>query len=297
MLTKGSLVLGVWAGRHPTAAHDGDGRGGCNYGECDARGEPQVMLGAPRGPMDGTRVIWWLGRHRSSARWRRHPWRAARQGWGGSTWCAQGRAATLNRCSVVTGCWRRRCRRGAVVSRRTHVWRARGSDRRSARCTPRVWRDGEATCARLKMRHIWARTHRDAGPRAARGADTKAGRRAGARDIASLRRHGLNVLPVHYLKWNNSKNLYRSVQNFEIKSCRSQYHLQLSQRPYVVFLNRFCKRSLLTLNVNLCPWIGGTVIWASFSSFSTQNLKCQSIWKLCPYFRDFSTSSSGFIFF
>jgi hypothetical protein len=26
MLTKGSLVLGVWAGRHPTVAHDGDRR-------------------------------------------------------------------------------------------------------------------------------------------------------------------------------------------------------------------------------------------------------------------------------
>jgi hypothetical protein len=26
MLTKVSLVLGVWVGRHPTAAHDGDRR-------------------------------------------------------------------------------------------------------------------------------------------------------------------------------------------------------------------------------------------------------------------------------
>jgi hypothetical protein len=25
-ITKGSLVLGVWAGRHPTAAHSGDRR-------------------------------------------------------------------------------------------------------------------------------------------------------------------------------------------------------------------------------------------------------------------------------
>jgi hypothetical protein len=101
---RGSLVLGVWAGRHPTAAHGGDGRGGRNSGECGARGEPHAMLGAPRGPTDGTRGIWWLGRHRTNARRRRRPWRAARQGWGGSAWRAQGRAATLNRRSTVTGC-------------------------------------------------------------------------------------------------------------------------------------------------------------------------------------------------
>jgi hypothetical protein len=117
MLTKGPLVLGVWAGRHPTVAHDGDGRGGRNSSECDARGEPHAMLGAPRGPMDGARVIWWLRHHGTNARWRRRPWRAARQGWGGSAWRAQGRAATLNRRSAVTGCWRRRCHRGTATSR------------------------------------------------------------------------------------------------------------------------------------------------------------------------------------
>jgi hypothetical protein len=56
-LTKGSLVLGVCAGRHPTAAHGGDSRGGHNSGECNARVGQQATLGAPRGPMDSARVI------------------------------------------------------------------------------------------------------------------------------------------------------------------------------------------------------------------------------------------------
>jgi hypothetical protein len=95
-----------WGGtlRRRTTVTSGDGRGGRNSGECDARCEPHAMQGTPGGPMDGARVIWWLGRHGTNARRRRHPWRAARQGWGGSTWCAQGRAGTLNRLSAVTGC-------------------------------------------------------------------------------------------------------------------------------------------------------------------------------------------------
>jgi hypothetical protein len=43
----------------------------------------------------------------------------------------------------VTGCWRRRCRRGMVASRPVHVRRARGSDRRSARCAACVRRNVE----------------------------------------------------------------------------------------------------------------------------------------------------------
>jgi hypothetical protein len=89
-------------------------------------------------------------------------------------------------------------------------------------------------------------------PWAACGADAEDGRRAGAtrgaHDIAAQRRSGLNVLLVHCLKFKNSKNLYKSAQNFEYKSCRSQYHLQLSQRPYGVFLNGFCTKGLPTLN-------------------------------------------------
>jgi hypothetical protein len=38
-------------------ATDGDSRGGRNSGECNARVGQQATLGAPRGPMDGARVI------------------------------------------------------------------------------------------------------------------------------------------------------------------------------------------------------------------------------------------------
>jgi hypothetical protein len=132
---RGRWCSEFWRGstlRRRMAATGGDGRGGRNSGECDARVEPQAMLGAPRGPMDGARVIWWLGRHGTSARWRRRPWRAVRQGWEGSAWHAQGRAVTLIR---------------------------RSTDARTAGA--RVRRDGKATRARLKTRHIGARTPRD----------------------------------------------------------------------------------------------------------------------------------------
>jgi hypothetical protein len=66
--------------RQRTAVTGGDSRGGSNSDKCDTRGEPHAMLGAPRGPMDGARVIWWLGRHGTNARRRRRPWRAAQQG-------------------------------------------------------------------------------------------------------------------------------------------------------------------------------------------------------------------------
>jgi hypothetical protein len=36
------------------------------------------------------------------------------------------------------------------------------------------------------------------------------------------------------------------------------------------------------LNVSLFSWTVDAVFGTSFSSFSTQNLKCQSTWKLCP---------------
>jgi hypothetical protein len=45
-----------------------------------------------------------------------------------------------------------------------------------------------------------------------------------------------------------SKILNKSAQNFEYESCRSHYPLQHSQRPYGVFLIRFCTTSLSTLN-------------------------------------------------
>jgi hypothetical protein len=45
------------------AVTGGHGRGGRNSGECNARGRPHTMLGAPGGSMNGAQTIWWLGRH------------------------------------------------------------------------------------------------------------------------------------------------------------------------------------------------------------------------------------------
>jgi hypothetical protein len=89
--------------RWRTTATDDDGRGDHNSGECNTWVGQQATLGAPRGPMDGARVIGCLECRGISARRWRHPWRAARQWWGGSARRAQGREATLNRCSAVTG--------------------------------------------------------------------------------------------------------------------------------------------------------------------------------------------------
>jgi hypothetical protein len=46
--------------RRRTAVSGGDRR---NSGECNTRGRPHAMLGAPGGSMDGAQTIWWLGRH------------------------------------------------------------------------------------------------------------------------------------------------------------------------------------------------------------------------------------------
>jgi hypothetical protein len=55
------------------------------------------------------------------------------------------------------------------------------------------------------------------------------------------------------LKVNNSIFLNTSVQSFEYESCRSHYHLQSSQRPYRVFINRCCTKDVPTLNANQLP--------------------------------------------
>jgi hypothetical protein len=107
MLTKGPLALRTWAGRHPTAAHSGDRRGRPRWPQL---GRVQ-RTGSTTREARGTRRFY--GRRpndlvartaQTCARWRRRPCRAAQQGWGGSAWHAQERAATLNRRSVVTAC-------------------------------------------------------------------------------------------------------------------------------------------------------------------------------------------------
>jgi hypothetical protein len=94
--------------RRRTVVAGGDGRGGRDSGEWTARVGQQATLGAPRGPMDGARVIGWLERRGTSARRWRRPWRLAWQWWGGSARCAQGTKAALNRCSTVMRWWRQR---------------------------------------------------------------------------------------------------------------------------------------------------------------------------------------------
>jgi hypothetical protein len=56
-----------------------------------------------------------------------------------------------------------------------------------------------------------------------------------------------------------SRNLNRSAQCGQQKSCRSHYPLQLLQRPSSVFLTRFCRNALPTLNAALFQETGGTV--------------------------------------
>jgi hypothetical protein len=61
------------------------------------------------------------------------------------------------------------------------------------------------------------------------------------------------VLLVTSLKLIFSKILYTSAPNVEYKSCRSSYPLPLSKRLYSVFLNRFCREGLPTLNATQLP--------------------------------------------
>jgi hypothetical protein len=90
------------------------------------------------------------------------------------------------------------------------------------------------------------------------GRGRRGGRRAGAARMACVtsRRDGALadfVLLSTGLNANNSKFLNRTVPIFEYKSWRSNTHLQLSQRLYGVFLNRFCRKGLPTLNATQTP--------------------------------------------
>jgi hypothetical protein len=85
------------------------------------------------------------------------------------------------------------------------------------------------------------------------GSGRLGGRRAGAtRSVCATSRRDdaltENVLLSPCLKAKNSKFFNRTVLNFEYESCRSGYPLQLSKRLYRVFLNKFCRKGLSTLN-------------------------------------------------
>jgi hypothetical protein len=81
-------------------------------------------------------------------------------------------------------------------------------------------------------------------------------RSSGAPAHATSRRGGALaqiVLPVTSLKLIFSKILYTSAPNVEYESCRSSYPLPLSKLLYSVFLNRFCREGLPTLNATQLP--------------------------------------------
>jgi hypothetical protein len=81
----------------------------------------------------------------------------------------------------------------------------------------------------------------------------RGGRRAAC---ATSRRDGALtefVLLSTCLKANNSKFLNRTTPNFEYESCRSSYPLPLSKSLYSIFLNRFCREGLPTLNATQMP--------------------------------------------
>jgi hypothetical protein len=90
---------------------------------------------------------------------------------------------------------------------------------------------------------------------AASGADAEEGGAARAACATSRRDDALAefVLLSSCLNANNSKFLNRIIPNFECESWRSHTHLQLSQRLYGVFLNRFCRKGLPTLNATQSP--------------------------------------------
>jgi hypothetical protein len=56
------------------------------------------------------------------------------------------------------------------------------------------------------------------------------------------------VLLTHCLSTHISIFLNRTAPTDEYESCRSSNPLPLSKRLYRVFLNRFCRRGLPTLN-------------------------------------------------
>jgi hypothetical protein len=220
------------------------------------------------------------GRSSTAAAWMAQ-WRGNAGGGGGK--CGvfigvarlRGDGSGRRRCHRGTQPRPARVRRGAAVGPAVHGARPAGTARTNGGArpgrTPRslgAWARGEVA--------VW-----DGGRPWARHAGATSWRGSALAQI---------VLLVTSLKLIFSKILYKSAPNIEYKSCRSSYPLPLSKRLYSVFLNRFCRKGLPTLNATQFHWTGGTDLWASFSSFSPQNLKCQSTWKLCP-----STSWTTFI--
>jgi hypothetical protein len=136
------------------------------------------------------------------------------------------------------------------------------TDRRSSACTVSVRRgDREARGARAPM-HRGVRVglgkecvSGSVRPRSATtlGADAEAARARGGGVAARGAGRHESVLLIPCLSTNISKIWNRTLPIDEYESCRSSNPLPLSKRLYGVFLNRFCRKRLPTLNVSLCP--------------------------------------------
>jgi hypothetical protein len=277
-----------------TETGDG-GRSGAASATTRAQPEQQVAPEGSKGSRGGMCALAW-------------PWEAGRAQLDGGG--ADGAAA---------GQWRRGEGRAALgFYRRGSQWRSRDDEdaavarpprparlRRRAVDGPAVrgahrpvrrgpWRAHGREDSQASGHGAWGRsTAWDGGlPRVARPRARKPRRAARAACVTSRCDGALAVFVSlsTCLNTNNSKFLNRTAPNFEYESWRSHTHLQLSQRLYGVFLNRFCRKGLPILNATHLPWIGDTDLWAGFSCFSTQNLRCQSTWKLCP-----STSWTTFL--
>jgi hypothetical protein len=140
-------------------------------------------------------------------------------------------ARTMGHCRWTNGPWRALGRYGA-----DKWWRVAREDSKEPRGVG-----------------AWGR--RGLGRRAALGAARRVRQGWPARGRVRCRGGALAqiVLPVTSLKLIFSKILYTSAPNVEYESCRSRYPLPLSKRLYNVFLNRFCREGLPTLNATQLP--------------------------------------------
>jgi hypothetical protein len=259
----------------------GGGRGGSGSGEGSAHGWKGEACGGATGPRGcvGLADRWWRLKETRA------------HGGGGNGGRRVGGACKGGRRSgfyswdlPVTSPWCRRCCRSTAISTgaRTKLccwrtggpWRAPTGTARSMACArPGGFPD-------LGARRLGKEPSLE--QRAALGGAAS----GAARTASATSRHDdaltENVLLSPCLKAKNSKFFNRTVLNFEYESCRPSYPLPLSKRLYRVFLTRFCRKCLSTLNATHLSWTGGTNLWASFKCISTQNLKCQSTGKLCP---------------
>jgi hypothetical protein len=162
----------------------------------------------------------------------------------------------------------------ALLGRRAYGWTADGPMVRRMHSARTAWRRGGVWHGAIrsvlgcgaslgKACGLWRRATSVGG--ALGGARVRTPRaRTRGRGVTARRRgaeRGRPIFNLLSLSLNTiySKILNKSEQNFEYENCRSHCPLQLSQRPYGVFLNRFCRSGLPTLNATQFQGTGGTI--------------------------------------